>query len=130
MEALDCPHLHTRDHGRSLSPCLRKCCNGLDPAAPSSPKSPLIRATKHQIHRLNDPLARPSKVGFTAMPGDKKSGDGDIWVESLCKNKKTGQYRTYFRSTKNSETTCPDEPPTGASHVIYLKMSYVESHIE
>ena len=124
MEPLDSPHLHTRDHGRSLSPCVRKRCNGNAP----SPTSPTVKATKHQIHRLYDPMAKPSKVGFSLLTGDKVTGDGDIWVESLYKNKKTGQYRTYFRSTKDPEVTVPDEPPTGASHVIYLKTSYVESH--
>ena len=122
---LDSPHLHTRDRGRSLSPCVRERCNGQEP----SPNSPLVRTSKHQIHRLYDPLAKPSKIGFSSSKGDKVSGDGDIWVESLRKNTKTGEYRTYFRSTKNPETKIPDEPPTGASHVIYLKTSYVESYM-
>ena len=129
MEPLDSPHLHINDDGRSLSPCVRKRCNGQFPS-PTSPKSPRIKASKHQVHRLYDPMAKPSKVGFSLLTGDKVTGDGDIWVESLCKNKKTGQYRTYFRSTKDPDVTVPDEPPTGASHVIYLKTSYVESHLD
>jgi len=55
-------------------------------------------------------------------------GDGDVWVEVLCKHIKTGQIRSYFKSTKDPHRRVADEPPTGASHVIYLKSSYIEKH--
>ncbi len=55
-------------------------------------------------------------------------GDGDIWVEVLCKNTKTGEIRSYFKSTKDPNRRVKDEPPTGASRVIFLRPSYIEKY--
>jgi len=63
-----------------------------------------------------DPLAKPSKIvkrlGIV--------GDGDIWVESVCRNRKSGSTRLFFVS-QNTGQKVRDEPPTGASQVLYLK---------
>ncbi len=46
--------------------------------------------------------------------------DGDMWFETIFRNCKTGQLRTYFVSQKTGLRR-RDEPPTGASAVVYLK---------
>jgi len=132
-------HFHTKDNGRHLSPCLRKRCDGLlDP----SPSSPVIEITKHQIEDLHDPLAKRSHVMnrscytntsvVVGNPSKRKnshlSGDGDVWVEVLCKHTKTGEIKSYFKSTKDPGRRVPDEPPTGASRVIFLRPSYIEKY--
>jgi len=47
-----------------------------------------------------------------------QSADGDIWVEKIFQSKKTGKRRIYFCSSKTGRKV-RDEPPTGASKVIY-----------
>jgi len=49
----------------------------------------------------------------------QKEGDGDVWVEKTFQNSKTGKRRTFFCS-KNTGRKVRDEPPTGASKVVYL----------
>lgn len=46
-------------------------------------------------------------------------GDGDIWVEKK-RRIRHGFERSYFRSVK-TERCQWEEPPTGASHVIYMQ---------
>jgi len=57
------------------------------------------------------------------------SGDGDIWVEKLCKSKKSGKVVSFFFSTKTPGKSVKHEPPTGASEVIFLKHDYLEGFI-
>ncbi len=59
--------------------------------------------------------------------GREGDGDGDVWVEVLYEHVKTGEIKSYFKSTKDPNRKVP-EPPTGASHVIFLKSSYIEKH--
>lgn len=65
---------------------------------------------------VHDPLAKPSKRMKKAL--NKVSGDNDVWVEKILRNKKTGKQRSFFYSVKTGERQ-PDEPPTGASTVIF-----------
>ena len=46
-------------------------------------------------------------------------GDDDVWYERQYMNKKNGKIRTYFVSSNTGNRT-RDEPPTGASKVVYL----------
>lgn len=118
-------HYHTDDNGKHLSPCIKRKCNGSNP----TPNAPTVNSTKHQIHHLHDPLAKPShKVGYSKSRGNTVVGDGDIWVEVLCESVKTGQIMSFFKSTKHPERKVAREPPTGASRVVYLSDSYVEKY--
>jgi len=65
---------------------------------------------------VEDPLAKPSKI----VKGLKVVGDNDIWVEAICKNRKSGNTHIFFVSQKTGQKV-RNEPPTGASHVFYLK---------
>lgn len=67
-----------------------------------------------------DPFARPSKRMKKAC--NHLSGDGDVWVEKIMKNKNTGRRRSFFYSMKTGERTT-DEPPSGASTVIFSSTS-------
>jgi len=49
------------------------------------------------------------------VPGD---GDGDIWVEKIVVSKRSGKKRTFFVSVATGRRV-RDEPPTGASKVLY-----------
>ncbi len=94
-------------------------------------QSTFISARKHEIttnHQGHDPFAIQSKV---RLPKSKKIvGDGDVWVETLCKNISTGEMKSFFKSTKDPNRMKPDEPPTGASNVIYLKASYLKEKFQ
>ena len=46
-------------------------------------------------------------------------GDGDVWVEELLKHRETGEIRSFFFSKKTG-SYAPDEPPSGASNIVYL----------
>jgi hypothetical protein len=65
-----------------------------------------------------DSFARPSRLLKKSFRAPV-SGDGDIWVEELFRNKISGTVRSFFCSIKTG-TKRKDEPPTGASKVIYL----------
>lgn len=53
------------------------------------------------------------------------SGDGDIWVEKLLQSTKTGKVVRIFEST-NTGRRFMDEPPSGASTVVYLRSEFVD----
>lgn len=54
------------------------------------------------------------------LPKDTlKVGDGDVWVEKKFQNSKTGKQRSFFLS-KNTGRRVRDEPPSGASKVVFL----------
>jgi hypothetical protein len=67
-----------------------------------------------------DPCARPSKIvrKSSHLQQLTEKGDGDVWVETLYKSKRTDEYKVYFVST-NTGKRSRDEPPSGASKVIY-----------
>ncbi len=115
------PHYHTNDNGKHLSPCVNLPCDGRKKL---NPNSPTIKSKKYQVSHLHDPMAKPSKVGNAVL------GDGDIWIEVMCKSIKTGEFMSFFKSTKNPDIKVPDEPPTGASRVVYLESSYRERFME
>ncbi len=126
---IDNVHYITNDMGKHLYPCVKEYCNGIP--SPNT-KSPIVEITKHQVEHLHDPLARQSHVTFKASNCYKNSaaaksavGDGDVWVETLCKHIKTGKIKSFFKSTKDPRRILP-EPPTGASHVVFLRQSYID----
>lgn len=67
-----------------------------------------------------DPCARRSKIvrKSSHLQQLTEKGDGDVWVERLYKSKRSGEYKVYFVST-NTGKRSRDEPPSGASKVIY-----------
>jgi hypothetical protein len=69
---------------------------------------------------IRDPCARPSKIvrKSSHLQQLTEKGDGDVWVEKLYKSKRTGEYKVYFVSI-NTGKRSRDEPPSGASKVIY-----------
>lgn len=78
---------------------------------------------KYDTLALHDSLAKPSKkVDKSHMIIE---GDGDVWIEKLYRHAKTGETKTFFVSQLNGRKV-PDEPPSGASHVIYLRESFLE----
>mmetsp|Transcript_3417 Transcript_3417/g.4771 ORF Transcript_3417/g.4771 Transcript_3417/m.4771 type:complete len:128 (+) Transcript_3417:251-634(+) len=75
----------------------------------------------YDIMDVHDPLARPSKhVGRSNIR--LQEGDGDIWYEKVYCSPTTGQKKIYFCSQKTGKKV-RDEPPSGASRVIYLNES-------
>jgi hypothetical protein len=101
------------------------CNNCDDDIAQERYQSPLVRR-HHDIGHFHDPKARRSKRVEKADLSPKIAGDGDVWVEKLFQSTKTGKLRRMFEST-NTGKICKNEPPTGASQVVYLKASYLES---
>jgi len=88
-------------------------------------QSPLIQK-HHDIDHYHDPEARRSKRVEKAGCSLGIAGDSDVWVEKLRQNTKTGKLKRVFEST-NTGRKCRNEPPTGASHVVYLKIAFVDS---
>ena len=79
--------------------------------------------TKYDTVALHDSLAKPSrKVDKSHM---KIEGDGEVWLEKLYRHAKTGETKRFFVSQSTGKKV-PDEPPSGASHVIYLRESFLE----
>jgi len=120
-------HFHTKDKGVHLSPCLKKKCDGLT----SDINAPIVEITKHEIERFNDPLAKPSKHIWRCDDPTEAviSGDGDVWVEILCQSTKTGEIISFFKSATTGKKVS-NEPPTGASHVVFLRQSYIDKYIK
>jgi len=69
-----------------------------------------------------DPLAKPSSIVKKSKFHNNIEGDGDVWVETILQHSITGNKRIYFVSNKTGKRS-RDEPPTGASQVVYLKNS-------
>ena len=82
--------------------------------------SPLVNR-KHDTLHIHDPVAKPGRTTRT-----HSTGDGDTWVEKILRNAKNGNVDTFFVSTKTG-IKYRNEPPTGASTVVYLKESVRES---
>ena len=78
--------------------------------------------TEYQMNKQLDPFAKPSHVMIKSGFGRVKQvlHDGDMWFETVFRNYKTGNRRIFFVSQKTG-MRCKDEPPTGASTVVYLK---------
>ncbi len=82
---------------------------------------------KYDTYAINDPMASPSKkIAKSNLKITANEGDGDIWVEMIFRHKDTGKMRIMFVS-KNTGKKVADEPPSGASKVIYLKESERDS---
>uniref|UniRef100_A0A7S3VF53 Uncharacterized protein n=1 Tax=Chaetoceros debilis TaxID=122233 RepID=A0A7S3VF53_9STRA len=86
-------------------------------------KLDLSEVKRYDIAQIHDPFAKPSTRAKTSRPCSVES-DQDVWVEKLLSNKKTGQLHSFFESKKTGRRV-EDEPPTGASRVVYLRNSYV-----
>jgi hypothetical protein len=65
-----------------------------------------------------DPFAKPSKILKKSNLKVCSDGDGDIWVEKVFVSKRTGSRRIFFVSVGTGRRS-RDEPPTGASKIIY-----------
>lgn len=88
-------------------------------------RSPLVRESRHEVSHFHDPFAKRSRKVDRQAQKRKISGDGDVWVEKICQNKKTGKFVRFFMSTKTGASV-KNEPPTGASKVVYLKEEYLK----
>ncbi len=102
---------------------VRKNCKHNDHGGIQRYSSPLVKR-HHEVSHFHDPMAKQSHK----VRSDKRlaGGDGDIWVEKLCQSTKTGRFATYFEST-NTGKKHKNEPPTGASTVVFLKDNFVQS---
>ncbi len=94
-------------------------CETLETKSIVSSNSSLCAQTDAEI--ILDPLARPSKRMSKA--NNRVYGDNDVWVEKILVNKKTRKERSFFYSIKTGERKA-DEPPTGASKVIYIENDF------
>eukprot|EP01083_Nonionella_stella_P298911 1014416_1 len=82
-------------------------------------KNLLINPMSYDTIKVHDDTAKPSPTMKKATFNDKHSiGDGDTWREGVFYAK--GEHRIYFIS-KLTGKKVRDEPPTGASEVIYLR---------
>lgn len=89
-------------------------------------KSEII--TKYDVAEVHDPLARPSKhFDRTNAPSSSiaYAGDNQTWVEKVLMSRTSCEPRSFFVS-KTTDQRVPDEPPTGASRVLYLRDSFRE----
>ena len=85
-------------------------------------------ATKYDVAEVHDPLARPSKhFDRTNAPSSSIAyvGDHQTWVEKVLMSTTSCEPRSFFVS-KTTDQKVPDEPPTGASRVLYLRDSFRE----
>jgi hypothetical protein len=78
---------------------------------------------KYDTQAVHDCVAKPSKKVEKSHIGIK--GDGEVWVEKRYRHIKTRESKIFFVS-KSTGRKVPDEPPSGASHVIYLRISFIE----
>ncbi len=69
---------------------------------------------------IRDPLARRSKTVKRSRRLQKVTSDGDVWIEKKFVSKTTGKERIYFVSVKTGARV-RDEPPSGASRVLYAE---------
>lgn len=83
---------------------------------------------KYDLENVHDPLASPSRhFDRSDMPCTEKAylGDDEIWVEKVLMSTTSLQPRSFFESESTHKKTA-DEPPTGASRVLYLRDSFRE----
>mmetsp|Transcript_10078 Transcript_10078/g.11781 ORF Transcript_10078/g.11781 Transcript_10078/m.11781 type:complete len:228 (+) Transcript_10078:79-762(+) len=98
---------------------MMKGCSKLD----------LIEKGNCDTRMVRDPEARPctrmNKANF--LRKIDIVGDKDVWVEKIYYNIENGNKKIFFVS-KQTGKKVEQEPPTGASRVIYLKESYREKN--
>jgi hypothetical protein len=91
-------------------------------------KSQIILSSKYDVAEVHDSLARPSKH-FDRADAPSSSiayvGDNQTWVEKVLMSTTSCEPRSFFVS-KTTDQKVPDEPPTGASRVLYLRDSFRE----
>ena len=73
---------------------------------------------KYDVQNCHESVAKPSKIA--ERNGCDMRGDDDVWIEKRLVHKETGRARSFFFSKKTGRRV-PDEPPSGASKVLYLK---------
>ena len=73
------------------------------------------------IEKEADPFAQES-ISMRKTRLGRIEQDGDMWFETVFRNYINGRKRIFFVSYKTG-VRCRDEPPTGASVVVYLKSS-------
>lgn len=116
--------LHASTATRSLSSFLqspsRYSSLGCQNDASSIASGVSLASTYTALSNLSykDPCAKPSKTIKRSNLDISGKGDGDIWVEKIFISKRTGKHRTFFISVATGRRI-RDEPPTGASKVIY-----------
>jgi hypothetical protein len=71
--------------------------------------------TGHELFR-NKPSKLMRKTRFGA---GMVQSDGDVWVEKVLKHRDSGEMKSFFFS-QNTGFYVPDEPPSGASNIVYL----------
>ena len=81
----------------------------------------LLRSTSkdYKNEQNHDPFAKQSRMIMRSTLIIPQMGDGDIWVEKRFQSSKSGKERIFFCST-NTGRKVRDEPPTGASKIVYL----------
>ena len=95
----------------------------LKPVIKGSSKLNIHEISKYDIKAMHDMTAKPSKK--MEKSNIEIEGDGEVWVEKIYRHSKTRQSKIFFVS-KQTGRKVPDEPPSGASHVIYLRQSFIE----
>lgn len=81
---------------------------------------------KYDVANVHDPLARPSKHFDRTDASCSRAayiGDNQTWVEKVLMSTTSCEPRSFFMS---KTVQVPDEPPTGASRVLYLRDSFRE----
>jgi hypothetical protein len=78
---------------------------------------------KYDTEVVSDSTATPShKMNKATKDNIDEVGDGDVWIEKIFINNKTGKKAIFFVS-RNTGMKIKGEPPSGASRVIFLKDS-------
>ena len=89
---------------------------------PSSPNSFSVigHINNYDTQIIHDPHAKPSERVRRSKLLQNQEGDGDVWIETVFRSSKSGKTCTFFIS-QNTGRRVRDEPPTGASQVLYLR---------
>ena len=74
---------------------------------------------KYDVQMCNESVTKQSKI--VERNGCSMISDNDVWVEKVLFQKQTGKARSFFISRKTGRRM-PDEPPSGASKILYLKV--------
>lgn len=78
-----------------------------------------LMGIKTKMEYNANPFAKQSKSIRKSKMKMKIIGDNDIWEERTLVNTKTGRQRSFFYSV-NTGFRLKDEPPTGASQIVYI----------
>ena len=82
--------------------------------------------TQYDVQDCDESVTKQSRI--MQKCGCKIISDDDVWFEKKFLQKHTGQVRSFFISRKTGKKS-PDEPPSGASKVLYLKSSNSQDEI-